>query len=252
MTANLRIETENRPDVLRVANAALRWRPPSAEAPVAPSATALPTRRARSAARRPGAAQRATQEFVAALRNELGLSSDQREKLDAILAERGRTAGARLGETDPAARRERFAQARREFLEQVSAILTPAQQGKFREIAERFAPATRDGRAGQVARVYRARRRRQAPAHPDPHRRHRRRHDRDSLRADRDRPRGHHRRRTQDGRAAARFPPIRFLSGSAYARHLSFRGPSEAREPGTHNFRQCLWIPGSPLRGAPE
>ena len=43
MTANLRIETENRADVLRVANAALRWRPPSAEAPVAPSATALPT-----------------------------------------------------------------------------------------------------------------------------------------------------------------------------------------------------------------
>ncbi len=152
MTANLRIETENRPDVLRVANAALRWRPPSAEAPVAPSATALPTNEP-DPQRAPGAAQRATQEFVAALRNELGLSSEQREKLDAILAERRRAAGAMLGETDPAARRERFAQARREFIEQVSAILTPAQLGKFREIGERFAPA-RDGRAGQVARVF--------------------------------------------------------------------------------------------------
>ena len=36
----------------------------------------------------------------------------------------------------------------------MSAILTPAQQTKFREIGERFAPATRDSRAGQVARVY--------------------------------------------------------------------------------------------------
>ena len=153
MTANLRIETENRADVLRVANAALRWRPPSAEVPVPPSATALPTNES-DPQRTPGAAQRATQEFVAALRNELGLSAEQREKLDAILAERRRTAGAMLTETDPTARRERFAQARREFLEQVSAILTPAQQGKFREIGERFAPATRDSRAGQVARVY--------------------------------------------------------------------------------------------------
>lgn len=154
MTANLRIETENRPDVLRVANAALRWRPPSAEAPVAPSATALPTNEPDPRRAAPGATQRATQEFVAALRNELGLSSEQREKLDAILAERRRAAGAMLGETDPAARRERFAQARREFLEQVSAILTPAQQGKFHEIAERFAPPARNGRTGQVARVF--------------------------------------------------------------------------------------------------
>ncbi len=152
MTANLRIETENRADVLRIANAALRWRPPSAEAPTAPSATALPAAEP-DPQRAPGAVQRATQEFVAALRNELGLAAEQREKLDAILAERRRGAGAMLGETDPAVRRERFAQARREFIEQVSAILTPAQQGKFREIAERFAPA-RDGRAGQVARVY--------------------------------------------------------------------------------------------------
>jgi hypothetical protein len=57
--------------VLRVANAALRWRPPSAEAPVAPSATALPAAEPDPQRAAPGAAQRATQEFVAALRNEL-------------------------------------------------------------------------------------------------------------------------------------------------------------------------------------
>ncbi len=207
MTANLRIETENRPDVLRVANAALRWRPPSAEVPVAPSATALPAAEPDAQRAAPGAAQRATQEFVAALRNELGLSSDQREKLDAILAERRRAAGALLGETDPAARRERFAQARREFITQVSAILTPVQIGKFREIGERFAPA-RDGRTGQVARVFVQ----GADGKPQPI----------QIRTgatdggltevltgrDRDRPRGHHRRRPQDGRCAAPIPPI--------------------------------------------
>ena len=32
----------------------------------------------------------------------------------------------------------------------------------------------------------------------------------------------------------------------------SFRGPSEAREPGIHNPNSWLWIPGSPLRAAPE
>src|SRR5262249_35863645 len=35
-------------------------------------------------------------------------------------------------------------------------------------------------------------------------------------------------------------------------RSLSLRGPSAAREPGIHNHRPWLWIPGSPLRGAPE
>jgi HlyD family secretion protein len=216
MTANLRIETENRPDVLRVANAALRWRPPSAEAPVAPSATALPTNEP-DPQRTPGAAQRATLEFVAALRNELGLSSEQREKLDAILAEQRRTAGARLGETDPAARRERFAgPARVPRASERDPDARAARQIPRDRRALRSGHARRPRRPGRPR--LRTRRRRQAAAHPDPHRRHRRRHDRDSCRADRVRPRGHHRRRTQDGRDAAPIPPIRFLSGPAYAR----------------------------------
>jgi hypothetical protein len=33
---------------------------------------------------------------------------------------------------------------------------------------------------------------------------------------------------------------------------LSFRGPSEAREPGIHNPRQWLWIPGPALQAVPE
>jgi hypothetical protein len=33
---------------------------------------------------------------------------------------------------------------------------------------------------------------------------------------------------------------------------LSFQVPSVAREPGIHNDEPWLWIPGWPLRGAPE
>src|SRR5580704_16467122 len=35
-------------------------------------------------------------------------------------------------------------------------------------------------------------------------------------------------------------------------KQVSFRGPSAAREPGTHNHWPGLWVPGSPLRSAPE
>ena len=38
----------------------------------------------------------------------------------------------------------------------------------------------------------------------------------------------------------------------AFTARLSFRGPNEVRAPGIHNHRLRLWIPGSPLRGAPE
>lgn len=150
MTANLRVETERRDDVLRVPNAALRWRPPSVtpETPTPGPAAVEPA----PTQRQPGTGQRATQEFVAALRSELDLSADQRAKLDAILAERRGRAGEFLAETDPAKRRELFERSRREFNEQVGAILTPAQREKFGQIAERFAPA--NGRTTLTGRVY--------------------------------------------------------------------------------------------------
>jgi HlyD family secretion protein len=143
MTANLRIETERRDDALRLPNAALRWRPPAAPTET-PSATAEPS------GQRTAAGPRALQEFVAALRAELGLSADQRARLDALLAERRAGAPAILAETDPAKRRELFDRSRREFAQQVMAFLTPDQQQRFREIGQRFAP---EGRT-LAARVY--------------------------------------------------------------------------------------------------
>jgi hypothetical protein len=49
------------------------------------------------------------------------------------------------------------------------------------------------------------------------------------------------------------------MTARAAIRSLSFRSPSEARESGIHTPGPAfepkdlwLWIPGSPLRGAPE
>jgi HlyD family secretion protein len=144
MTANLRIETERRDNALRVPNAALRWRPPAA-----PSETPSPA--AGEPERAPGA--RPLQQFVAALRAELDLSADQRQQLDALLAESRPSFTAVAAESDPNARRERFAQARRELGQRIVAMLQPPQREKFQEIAARFAP-TRGARTTQAARVY--------------------------------------------------------------------------------------------------
>ena len=61
------------------------------------------------------------------------------------------------------------------------------------------------------------------------------------------------RRRPVADRAAVKQPVGRYRFDRSFPIHRSsFRGPSEAREPGIHNPGLWLWIPGAPLRGAPE
>jgi HlyD family secretion protein len=145
MTANLRIETERRDNVLRVPNAALRWRPPAA-----PTETPSPAEPGPAPG---GPAVRPLQEFIAALRAELDLSAEQRQKFNALLGESRQSFVGLGAEPDPNVRRQRFAQARRELAQGILAILEPPQQEKFREIAARFT-AAREGRATQAGRVY--------------------------------------------------------------------------------------------------
>jgi HlyD family secretion protein len=152
MTANLRIETERRDDVLRVPNAALRWRPPTPQAdaaPASPLAVESVPRGGNEAAR---SGRQATQEYVAAMRSELDLSSDQRGKLDALLAEQRRGLGGLASEPDAAVRRAKFIEMRRGLEAGVAELLTPEQQAKFRAITDRFSPvgAAREGQAGRV------------------------------------------------------------------------------------------------------
>jgi HlyD family secretion protein len=150
MTANLRIETERRDDVVRVPNAALRWR-----LPVPQTDTPAPTPLAIEAPPRggdSGGARRVMQEYIAAVRGELDLSSDQRDKLDALLSEQRRGFGGLAAESDPAARRAKFVEMRRGLEASIVELLTPEQQTKFRAIVDRFSPTggTREGQAGRV------------------------------------------------------------------------------------------------------
>jgi HlyD family secretion protein len=151
MTANLRIETERRDDVVRIPNAALRWRPPLAQADSpAPTPLLAVEQAPRNDA---GAGRRAMQEYVAALRGELGLTSAQREKLDALLVEQRRGFGGLAAESDPSTRRAKFLEMRRGLEASVAELLTPEQRTKFQAIVDRFS-MTGSNREGQVGRAY--------------------------------------------------------------------------------------------------
>ncbi len=154
MTANLRVETERRDDVVRIPNAALRWRPAS----LADQAfTAAPGGGAPGGA---GEAQRRPQggnssaEFVASIKKELNLSSVQSRDVDALVAEMRQSmiANAVAG-GDANARRERFRAARKELEKTIAGILTDEQKRGFQEILKRYAEV-QEGRTTQSGRVF--------------------------------------------------------------------------------------------------
>jgi HlyD family secretion protein len=160
MTASLRIETERRNDVLRLANAGLRWRPP-AVTPEAPAGSAPAAGGGEGGAPRQGgqgerggrggAGGGQMAEFIATLKKEIELSPEQGKEIDAAVADMRRAfmagGGGEAGE-----RRERARSARQELEQRIVAVLGPDQKAKFEEIRERSAPQA--GRATQAARVF--------------------------------------------------------------------------------------------------
>lgn len=162
MTANLRVETDRRDNVVRVPNAALRWRPPSvtpevAAAPGAPDGAPPGARPGASGANQ--AAGRASgraggtqiREFVEAMKTELNLTAAQQKEIDAALADmRKQFAGGPSGDSDPAARREAFRTARQELDDRIAAVLTAEQKPKLDDIRKRLS----ENNAGQVGRVF--------------------------------------------------------------------------------------------------
>ncbi|MGH7359808.1 MAG: efflux RND transporter periplasmic adaptor subunit, partial [Candidatus Rokuibacteriota bacterium] len=162
MTANVRVQVDRREDVLRVPNAALRFRPP-ADGVDAPAVTP----RGRASVEDPasrgsagatgggtGAGGRggSLREMRTSLLRDLALTPEQQTKLDAILDEaRQAFATARApGGDDPGAGPQRR-RARTEIREKIRAILTPDQQKRVDAVA----PAA-DGAAPSVtpARVF--------------------------------------------------------------------------------------------------
>lgn len=126
MTANLRILTERKENIVRVPNGALRWRPPAAE-PARTGPTGMAGREDGSPSgpfaggSQPGRGGRGL--FVERIKAELTLTEAQKTALDKLLAEMPDT-GSSGG---PGGGR----QAREAFSEKIMAILDDAQKAKF-------------------------------------------------------------------------------------------------------------------------
>ncbi len=148
MTANLRIETDRRGDVIRIPNAALRWRPPAA---TAATETTQPAP-GRPPARAGGAARSNMAEFLESVKAELKLTADQSKAVDESVAEMRRGFMGMAGDEDQSARRERARNLRKDLEDRIAGILTEAQRPGFAAIRERFADS--GGRQAQSARVF--------------------------------------------------------------------------------------------------
>jgi HlyD family secretion protein len=149
MTANLRIETDRREDVIRIPNAALRWRPP-ADTPVAVAPNAPAQQQNRSGGN--SGARSNVAEFVEAVKTELGLSADQTKAVDEAVTEmRKAFVGAMAAEQDQNARRERARAMRKELDDKIAGALTEQQRPAFNAIRERFAEG---GAVAQTGRVF--------------------------------------------------------------------------------------------------
>jgi HlyD family secretion protein len=147
MTATLRILTERKEDVIRVPNAALRWRPPAAIADVKPEpAVASGLNSVPDAAGpfadRAGRNQNggggqggngqggAARQFVERLKTELALTPAQIQQLDAIVAEL-RPIVADVQSLEQPQRREKMQAYRKALVERLEPLLTPEQKTRY-------------------------------------------------------------------------------------------------------------------------
>jgi HlyD family secretion protein len=137
MTATVRIVSDRRDNVLRVPNAALRYRPPGAPGVAEETAAAGPQRG-------PGNAQ----EFTRRLIGELSLTQDQQRQLAAIMDSRREFLALREAGLPPDQMRGRGQAIRARSGERIAAILTPEQLPRYQEMraAQRSVTAAATGR----------------------------------------------------------------------------------------------------------
>jgi HlyD family secretion protein len=168
MTANVRVQVDRREEALRVANAALRFRPPT-DGPDPAAAGRARAGGENSAARAQAGGTGAPEgdrsggggggglrEMRATLVRDLALTADQQRKLDAILEEaRQAFAAARTQGGDDQAAGAQRRRARTEVREKIRAILTPDQQKRFdASAAAQAGGAGAVGTASTPGRVY--------------------------------------------------------------------------------------------------
>jgi HlyD family secretion protein len=131
MTATLRIVTEERPEALRVPNAALRWRPPGTTAGGQPAEAAAP-----------GQAQ--LDQALAALTD---LTPAQRAEIDVARAEMRQRMQSLPADAD--ARRQQAQAARQRLVSRLNGALTPDQRARLAALR-----AGGSGRGGQPGTVW--------------------------------------------------------------------------------------------------
>jgi HlyD family secretion protein len=141
MTANVRIVADQRSGVLKVPNAALRWRPPGT---VAPRDDAPPVAAAEGVR---GGAQPQRQRLL----DELKLDSAQVARLDEIFNEL-RTGMSELREAPEANRRQRTERLRAETRQRINTMLNAEQQKRYAEIVA--ADTGRSSISAGTGRVY--------------------------------------------------------------------------------------------------
>ena len=130
MTANVRITTDTRDSVLKLPNAALRFRPAGfSDSGATAGATA------------PAANGNAAQQLRARLVSALDLDAEQQAKLDPLLAELRQKLAA-LRELPEAERTKAGERARSELRARIAEILKPEQKQKYQEIVAEYASRT--------------------------------------------------------------------------------------------------------------
>ena len=143
MTANVKLVYDQKADVIKVPNAALRFRPAGADAPAAPAPGAATGSGSVAQGGAPRAGGRSSPEEIRErLVKGLALTNEQQRQLDPILQDMRQQMMA-LQDAPETERQQRAARIREGMRARIRAILTPQQQAKFDETA---------GAAGERAR----------------------------------------------------------------------------------------------------
>ena len=159
MTANVKLVVAEKPNVLKVSNAALRFRPPGAEAGSSTPAAGGPARGgqalgggAPAEGRGEGGRRPSLEEIRERLVKQLALSADQQAKLEPILQE-SRQEMMGLRELPEGERRAKAQKIREASRVKIRALLTPQQQAKYDEMTP-GGPAGGTGEVAAPGRVY--------------------------------------------------------------------------------------------------
>jgi HlyD family secretion protein len=160
MTATLRIFTERRENVLRLSNAALRWRPPGEQpnaTPAQPAAMPNPFSAAPPAGGPPGGGQGGQgqgRQMLDRIAMELKLDDQQKKDLEAISREVRQTVAAGGAADTPEARRERGRMIATQIADRLQPLMKGEQIALFETWRAERAGARAAGANGVPGRIY--------------------------------------------------------------------------------------------------